>query len=168
MGTCTHQEAKGKKLIPCKGTALPGSEFCSKHGGKAVVAQTRAAVLQTPANGGATWNVVDHGGMRAWIVGLVDQPQSANVEALVSAMEDGTANGRTKSTPTKAGLLYHASQGSPGKAGALSIFWREQTPGTVQPAAVGKHTDVGYELSSTFSNWSYGGRLTYAQMKKGI
>jgi hypothetical protein len=168
MPKCSHVEAKGKKLIQCDKDALPGSETCHKHGGRAVVVAVRAVQLQTTADGGTTWTVADHNTMRAWLQGQVDQAQSANVEALVAAMEDGTANGRTKSTPTGAGTLYHASQGAPGKAGALSVFWYEPAGTRVTPAAIGAHTDTGYQLSTTFSNWTYGATLTYKRMKSGL
>ena len=168
MPKCSHVEAKGKKLIQCDKDSLPGSETCHKHGGRAVVVAGRAIQLQTTADGGTTWTVADHNTMRAWLQGQVDQAQGANVEALVAAMEDGTANGRTKSTPTGAGTLYHASQGAPGKSGALSVFWYEPAGTRVTPAAIGAHTDTGYQLSTTFSNWTHGATLTYKRMKTGL
>jgi hypothetical protein len=168
MTQCSHEETKGKKIIRCDKQTLPGSATCHKHGGRAVVVATRAIQLQTTDDGGNTWTVADHNTTRTWLQGLVDQAQGANVEALVAAMEDGTANGRTKTTPTGAGNLYHASQGSAGKSGALSVFWYESAQARVTPAAIGAHTDTGYTLSTTFSNWTYGASLTYKRMKAGL
>ena len=168
MTQCSHEETKGKSIVRCAKDALPGSTTCHKHGGRAVVVATRAIQLQTTADGGTNWTVADHGTMRTWLQGQVDQAQGANVEAMVAAMEDGTANGRTKSTPTGAGTLYHASQGSAGKSGALSVFWYEPVGTRVTPAAIGAHTDTGYQLSTTFSNWTYGATLTYKRMKAGL
>ena len=146
----------------CKKFAIANG-FCEKHGGKVAATKARNPTFQTSTDYGATWTNTDAVGMKTWLDGVVDSAQQNNTPAMIAAMQDGAGGGRTsRSNVNGLGTVYHASQGSGGKAGALSIFWVELTKDTVQPVAIGAHTEsASYKFSWTSKLWTKGKNFSF-------
>lgn len=151
----------------CKRAEIGSSGKCHKHGGRVVAAPTRHAVfsLQQDDETFETNRSADEA--KTWLQAKCDQAQSANAPAIIGAMQDGEGSGRTKKSPsTSIGIVYHASQGAAGKAGALTAFWTEQTSGVVTIVAIGAHSGPSsYNISWAGKTWKWGSATSAAKIQ---
>lgn len=148
MGTCSK----------CGKPDIGDTGFCFKHGGRVQATPVRNAIfsLENADQTYATAQSADQA--KTWLQDKCDQAQYSNAPAVVAAMQDGPDGARTKkSVQTSIGVVYHASQGAAGKAGSLTAFWVEATPGTVTIVAVGAHQGSdSYKISWTGKTWKWG------------
>lgn len=159
MGTCAYQI---KKNQVCGKPDIGDSGLCSKHGGKVGKTESRTAIFNLTQEGGTVLAGQTAEQAKEWLRDKVDQAQSANLPAMIGAMQDGEANGRTKKSSVLAfgdnsSAVFHASQGAAGKAGALTVFWVEYTKAVVTIIAVGAHSaSSSYDIAWSAPAWRWG------------